>query len=214
MLAGRASPLETLLGSCPGGWARPTAPSSTFLVAPAGCPVVSQGCMCGERWGQDGGRQAGSSLPVVLDGAQISAPPVPPWAHLELDQRRNSTAGGAEPGLTPNKPAPHCPALPSENHSQGPLPAPAHHALRLRAWGSLTPPEAPVSRLQLQLSLPSAPLPPSPHQERWALDARWGLTVPGGPGWPLCPAGLLAAAQSRSSTSAAVDAASVQTGGP
>lgn len=129
--------------------------------------------MCGERWGQDGGRRAGSSLPAVLDGAQISAPPVPLWAHLELDQRRNSTAGRAEPGLTPNKPAPHCPALPSENHSQGPLPAPAHHALRLRAWGSLTPPEAPVSPLQLQLSLPTAPLPPAPTK-------RGGRWTPGG----------------------------------
>ena len=78
-------------------------------------------------------------------------------------------------------------------------------------------PDAPrgprVSPLQLQLSLPTAPS-PHPHQERRALDARWGRAVPGGPGWPLRPAGILAAAQSRSSTSAPVDAVSVQTRGP
>lgn len=190
-----------------GGWA-PTHCSQLHL--PGGTSRLSRGVP--GVWG--GERRAGGSLPAVLDGTQISAPPVPLWAHLELDQRKNSMAGGAEPGLTPNKPAPHCPALPSKNHSQGPLPAPAHHALRLRAGGSLMPPEAPECPPSNWSSVCPLPPPPHPHQERRALDARWGHAVPGGPGWPLHSAGLLAAAQSRSSASAPVDAMSVQTRGP
>ena len=146
------------------------------LHLPGGASRLSRGVpgVCrGERQGQDSGGRAGGSLPAALDGAQISAPPVPLWAHLELDQRKNSTAGGAEPGLTPNKPAPHCPALPSENHSQGPLPAPAHHALRLRAGGSLMPPEAPECPPSNCSSV--CPLPPPPVPTR-----RGGHWTPGG----------------------------------
>lgn len=150
-----------------GGWA-PTHCSQLHL--PGGTSRLSRGVP--GVWG--GERRAGGSLPAVLDGTQISAPPVPLWAHLELDQRKNSMAGGAEPGLTPNKPAPHCPALPSKNHSQGPLPAPAHHALRLRAGGSLMPPEAPECPPSNWSSVCPLPPPPHPHQERRALGIQQG----------------------------------------
>lgn len=149
-----------------GGWA-PTHCSQLHL--PGGTSRLSRGVP--GVWG--GERRAGGSLPAVLDGTQISAPPVPLWAHLELDQRKNSMAGGAEPGLTPNKPAPHCPALPSKNHGQGPLPAPAHHALRLRAGGSLMPQRPQSGPPPTGAQSAHCPLPPTPTR-------RGGHWTPGG----------------------------------
>ena len=67
----------------------------------------------------------GRGLPACgrLDVAQINSPPISCWANLELDQRRNSTANGVEPGLTLNKPAPPLPPQPeSQPEPNYPLP--------------------------------------------------------------------------------------------
>lgn len=104
----------------------------------------------------------------MLDVAQINSPPISSWANLELDQTRNSTAGGAEPGLMLNKLAP---LPPSPNRSQSPV---AGSSLLLRAGGSLASPEAPGCP-SLPDCISVCPLPPAPL--RGPREARAGPQV-------------------------------------
>lgn len=108
-----------------------------------------------------------------LDVAQISSPPVVSRANLETHQTGNSTAGGAEPGLMPRKPAPR---PPEPNY---PLPS---RPAAPPGWGQPDAPEAggpPLPRPQCGAAAGT-------RQAR--RGARWGSRSqdwPGPPSWAL-----------------------------
>ena len=108
-------PQGTLLGSClwgqpgppcpappPPSQASTTGPSPTF----PGASRLAGGAWGGQIEGWAGGWGGGSPPRGRLDVAQIDSPPISSRANLEADQTRNPTAGAAEPGLIPSKPAP------------------------------------------------------------------------------------------------------------
>lgn len=188
----------------------PAPPSRWRQQAVQGCPRGMSGGEAGTGW-----RGTGRGLPACSPGwgtnqcsPSSSLGPSGAGSEEEFHGWRSGARLDAEQAGSPLP-------RPPQRESQ-PRPITRSHPPRPAAQGGGQPdaPRGPrVSPLQLQLSLPTAPS-PRPHQERRALDARWGRAVPGGPGWPLRPAGLLAAAQSCSGTSAPVDAVSVQTWGP